>query len=1190
MSDKFAPGKARPGRKIKRKHKRGHVGKKSPGRRRAKVRTDRDGNGFSDLAEVEANHVVKRRMGSLKQYLARTELEKVVSKSLKLLIEKEKLPKNPYSFLIPSIREKEFDMQVLGLKGILHKNTTLPTKRDHGFITQVKDNFEAFGIANVMQRIDPHVVGQLMEKMWNIDGMWATFSEGDYGHKSGRIEVLTSLVGPSTFFGSILPYLSNLRLSHDIIVTCKKMNDGMKTFSNFIVQNYADFRYSNQGITQGITVVQKSRSGGKGTPKVWPMINIKNRRAEFNRQVIDSVRAKQPIYMDCIVWLPIKPGKMVHGSGHFKVKHKKGSIKTKTNADGEQEEVFSSDEEGENGEADESDHEGGYYRVRKEYTMHYFSKENAAKAQSFCMHPYASLSMGVYRSKDDAKRYAEIHGMPDPDLDKHLYDLPKQSLVSTLIEHFEDTDWIEACECLMCLCVLDRKESQLPLLAQLFSSICGQLRQMAVELHALADALAVIVKHTGLPENQLEQMERNIQFQFKTFFRKHANLVGGGGLGKSSTFAALKLSIRSKVDSLLNVYTRQLLVEDRSVRILHMVSRLYHVGELSIAADAMQVFVTVFALLNRYASKGKSARPSPDKLELPTASFLDLGKETERVIKTNRFPSKVARQSVVLQYFTDSHLDIAMNEVYQYLLAEPLYPNPYPHVTKILQGAWARNELWTQSDDAIEDELLLQTPHKPTERTDPKAPSCYVETCASGEAERIYGNRIALTLADPFVLDQLYDEIPEIHNNTDAQQHLKNNTEHICTAIARDCCIESRISQKITNNLPPFLEVHEHYCVEGNDKRSAVRLFIEHIMMYAKYFHDGTPHIMYGLGIGGIADENEFGNKLFNFDILQVKKNFNKVRMALKKATLDGSGICMHGIVKLKKPFPANKFLYLRKWFILHWRNGASKKNEVEFCSHYIPQAVYEEVYFDQKVCEISMESQLKTVHHGRAYQDPMDPTCQQYKDYAKLTREDVAVNWKHGNILEAYHALVPYCLMHQDDLEVLLDVTRMLRSPAQLIEYAKYESLVLQTLIYEFASADPEKGIKEKATSMNIKRQVDSHRTWLLHALNGLGDVFVKGAQQDINAKLSIVKRLVGTTDPLKRDEAIEMLQECTTYLYGVSACIADSVHANCPHIKEVIDLCVAEYEESKHVKSDGSVGIGLEHIENPDDSDDDL
>ena len=137
-----------------------------------------------------------------------------------------------------------------------------------------------------------------------------------------------------------------------------------------------------------------------------------------------------------------------------------------------------------------------------------------------------------------------------------------------------------------------------------------------------------------------------------------------------------------------------------------------------------------------------------------------------------------------------------------------------------------------------------------------------------------------------------------------------------------------------------------------------------------------------------------------------------------------------------------------------------------------------------------------------------------------------MAVNWKHGNILEAYHALdsiLPYAPRRPGGT---FGCDKNAPQSAQLIEYAKYESLVLQTLIYEFASADPEKGIKEKATSMNIKRQVDSHRTWLLRALNGLGDVFVKGAQQDINAKLSIVKRLVGTTDPLKRDEAIEMLQ----------------------------------------------------------------
>ena len=179
---------------------------------------------------------------------------------------------------------------------------------------------------------------------------------------------------------------------------------------------------------------------------------------------------------------------------------------------------------------------------------------------------------------------------------------------------------------------------------------------------------------------------------------------------------------------------------------------------------------------------------------------------------------------------------------------------------------------------------------------------------------------------------------------------------------------------------------------------------------------------------------------------------------------------------------------------------------------------------------------------------------------------------------------------MHQDDLEVLLDVTRMLRSPCHLIEHAKYESLVLQKLIYYFAFSDPEISTKNKAPSMIIKKQVEAHRQWLLKALNGLGDVFVKGALDEINAKLSIVKRLVGTTDALKRDEAVAMLQEVTSYLYGVSACIADSIHANCPHIEEVINICVKEYEESKHVYNTRTVGMDLTQLENPnDDSSDD-
>ena len=51
------------------------------------------------------------------------------------------------------------------------------------------------------------------------------------------------------------------------------------------------------------------------------------KKAAFEAEVLNAIRAKQQIYMDCIVWLPMNPGKMVHGGGHMKLKRKKGKVK-----------------------------------------------------------------------------------------------------------------------------------------------------------------------------------------------------------------------------------------------------------------------------------------------------------------------------------------------------------------------------------------------------------------------------------------------------------------------------------------------------------------------------------------------------------------------------------------------------------------------------------------------------------------------------------------------------------------------------------------------------------------------------------------------------------------------------------------------------------------------------------------------
>ena len=82
------------------------------------------------------------------------------------------------------------------------------------------------------------------------------------------------------------------------------------------------------------------------------------------------------------------------------------------------------------------------------------------------------------------------------------------------------------------------------------------------------------------------------------------------------------------------------------------------------------------------------------KLKEEESFVIDVSQETRRYKQSNKFPSKVLREATVMQYLVDSRVDTTIEQMYQQLLSEPLYPNPYPRVTIILQSAWARHEFW----------------------------------------------------------------------------------------------------------------------------------------------------------------------------------------------------------------------------------------------------------------------------------------------------------------------------------------------------------------------------------------------------------------------------------------------------------------------------------------------------------------
>ena len=1175
----FEKGKQRPGRKI-RKSREKHANK-------AASIAHRHGGGtatfeISEAAKAECTRSIQTRERYLKKYIDDTLLERVLSKAIGSLMKQPIFPKNPYRYLIPLIREKELDMQIDAKRAVVSKNVCLPASPEKGYVTQVKDHFNVYGIKQILETINVDIIGVLFNKLVKLTAVYMNYVKGSPESQSGQIEALTSIVGRCVFFGSMLPYISHLRLSHDIIVTTKKQADAIKSFTDQIIQNFEEFRAGGSGFTSGVYVVQRNRSGGAGIPKLWDQVAMRRNRGEFYRQVQEAVRSRQMIYMDVIVWMNLTPGKLVHGSGGVEIKLKRGRLSKVIGAHGIEEDFQSSGEDSDDdgmGGVDRHAHHGGFYKVRKEFSMYYFSKAGpGTKVQSFCRQPYSSLAMGVFMSQPAAVRYASLFGSPQTS--EKTAETLKSDLSRDLSDHYQDGNWVQMYEVLLMVANLSGISVGAQV-AQVLKSICGQLRQLSIESEVLATVLDKIQHHHGVSQTLLEMMEENLKTEFKSFYKQNAAMVGGRGLGRSSTFASLKLPIRSLLESTLDVKSRNLIFSDTTARHLLQMSRLYRVGELSLAADADKLFTKVSIFVEKTISGATGGKQKPSKIDVPSPPVLDVAKETNRVIKSNRFPSKVAREAVVLQYFCDSHLDLTMKEIYQSLLLDPMYPNPFPHITKIMQAAWARNELWVQSDDSIEEELFL-TPSTPLPRINTKYPSCYVEKAGLKDDEVIYGSKCALAIADPSMLDKLYDHLPVLHNTTDASLHLKNNTEHVCVALARDTVIESRITAKSQGDLPSFLECHEHYAIEGAVKRSAIRLFVEHIMSYVNDFQAKTPHIVRALGVGDCGDEcmRTMRSSGLNFDTSALSKNVATVRRELLKAAGEQKGIAMHAFVKLGVPYSPDTWMYLRKWFILHWRNPNSEV--IEFHSYNIPAAVYEEAYFDQTYAEIAMEAQLDPNNFGLGFEDPANHESRMYRTYAMATRTEVARCWKVGNLLGAYHALIPYALVHPDDEELMIDIVRMLRSPAQSIYHLQVENVVLQHLLSSFSSSDPDNSCKGKVTSVGIKRQLVSHRHEVLTVIEKIGDVFVADGKTEINSKLSQVERIVGSSDVTKIKEGIVMLQNCHAYMAGVAACIGDAVHSNCAHINEVIKKCIDEYEQMFHFQDKQSdFKLDVDHME---------
>jgi hypothetical protein len=1142
-------------------------GKRRPGRNLKASKRSSSGRALafqvSDAGREESESSIKMREKDLKAYITDTKLETILKKALNSLITRPTFPQNPYRHLIPFVRKKEFGMQI-DSEFTLQHNIVDSGSREKGYISQAKGYYNIHGIKEVLGTINLSVMGSLFKALAPLSGVWISFVEGSPETNGGMVEVLSSLVGRCIFYGSSLPYISNLRISHDVVVTTKKQADAMKSFADAVVRNFDELQDGLHGFTRGIYVVQKSRSGGQGIPKLWTRDDIRRSRQEFHRQVQDAVRAKQMIYIDAVAWLKIKPGMFVYGKEGVKESFEREKTF--------QEEVFSDEDNVEEDGNDifEGPQHGGFYKVRKEFSMYHFAKAGpGSNGQIFCRHPYSSLAMGVFRSEDEAIRYASLFGFPE--FSQKTAETLRGDLCRRLSDLSQDGNWVQMYEVLLMVDHLSQRSVQKDV-AQILNSFCGRLRQLSIESNTLSAVMNIVQHHDLMPDAMRAFMEENIKLQFQAFYERIAAMVTGGGLGGNSFFASLKLPLRSLLESIMGAESRKLIFGEATAQKLLDMSQLYRLAEVSLAADAQAILSGPSKFIAKVVANVTDGKPKPKQISFPKQTVFDVTKEAKTAIQNNKYPVTVARESVILQYLCDTRVDSTVKEVYQCLLLEPLYPNPFPRVVKILQEAWARYELQHLTDDKIEKEFSSLS-STPVPRVSPNQRSCYMEKAAAKKQEAVYGAKCALRFMDPGMLGELYDSFPALRNTTDSSMHLKNNTEHICLALARKTAIGSKITGSMQGRLPSFVECHEHYVIEGAVKRSAIRLFVEHVMGYVKWFHGKTPHIVRALGTGDCDDSSmrTMTSLGVNFNVATLKKNIANARRELLKAVGEGKGIAMHAFLKLPVKYKTEKWLYLRKWFVFHWRG--SKSDVIQFHSDASPSYVYEEAYFNQTHAEIAMEALLDLNTSKKEFEDPNDENSRLSQKYTNAACIEVARQLKSGKMLAAYHALVPYALVQPEEKYLVLDIVRMLRSPAQELHHLQLENIVLQHMLNGLSLPDPEDSFKGKVTTATLKQQVCNHRHDVLSVLEKIGDAFVTNSSTELNASYSEVEKVVGTSDSAKVEEAIELLQNCHSFMGGLVLSIGNAVHGNSKYTSEVFRACKDHLKQTLQGENDATL-----------------
>lgn len=987
-------------------------------------------------------------MKQFRSYLVETGVEETFKKMVKLLLNRPTLPYNPYPGFVLRFRQfaEKFHMEQESIEKIQQslRNALQETYIPNLFC--VKGHDTVWGLSSILRAVNP---SSLEKYQWLMDDLTPhpedIMSTQDYSN-----QVMLALVGPAVFDGTFYPYVHNIQIRMEHLVTGPDVKEGVAVFVNSVMA-YIDSMYSNpRHLILGVNIPDIDEEYPDITVyDLWDPDKIQEEKEEFLQVLSDTVIGNKYICMECILKAdPYYPK---------------------------------------------------YIRAQVQFGLNFIeiSEENVVEGLvSFCEFPMACLHEGVFLNRSHAEQYISIFspqvdpfqrdgprsalGQP-PGADKleiggprsmsrqsknrqptsaqdqgirnikrHMYDrtthiMPRKvridgfrigdensygpyawQITTPIKSHFQKriaghhmhAELCDAVYCAIILLLLDRDSyaQELPFeLFRLLHSTVGLLYllmeqnksvrymvkgfsntsqlQVIREYLALYREAVVHLFQSSLNDRSLEQKTAG-----KIIVAQVEDFLPGEGMSFESVLD-VQMALKTLKD--INWYCLTLsiqLAEDS-------------LSQTPVLKEVMIAMKNTFPkVIPQPLTRHRQRRdPTGTEMDADVSHGLEhehmkdllhekLIIDVNNSMESGDYSKTIAKEAILIQYMLDTHLDGVWKE---YLLeiarAQFFPPNPYPRLVSLLRQQAMRMDLFFEKPEQTE-AVLLATELKMED------PENFIYTINGVDA---YGTSSAVRVLDTGAFIPL-SQIIQLFVQQDYIQRKGTYRAGICLALSGPSILYGKMQ--------PFLnevELHEHYYIQGPPGCSGdgIQLFA---MMVYNHVHDMV--MKNTIPVVGVF----FGEMKWSWEEVVTRKQ--AFMDMLVGATSRSEPVFLKAFILMDHW----RYIPVRKYFLLHFITDDELDAEIFYPDN--PVAFYQSVFLSRDRAAFHYQNGGPT--NGG---DPMNATnvrqAQQFLDRMISVSKD-RCDW-----MTVHRGLLLKSLMNQDKVH-LVESWRMLHSMAAQIEY----------------------------------------------------------------------------------------------------------------------------------------------------------